>query len=205
MKRTWLNRLGYVVGIIIMGAISIGVWNKLLSPLWDMLTDGIIKLFSLASASFTNMIYAKVAMGFHEETSVTLLIIFIIIFCIANGISVPVMDLFRRLDKADTIIDSFRTFYRLNYYFFITLHFTVLFLIIVLVFISIKTAYVNRVISNSLNSIEIVSPHIGIQQTLELRSMFHSIQTSDDYEDFYKTLKALEKAFKVKLPLSTPL
>ena len=206
MKKTWLKYLGYIVGAIILGAVGSGVWDKILSPIWNMLIDGIVKLFSLVSVSFTNSIYYEAAKGFHEQHSLMLLMFFLGMTCgVYLGLLVGIIKVRRRdEDEADTLKDTIYSFFRSNRN-FIGFSFIVLIILILFVFTSIQMSYVNKVTTNSLNSISIVAPHIGIQQTLELRSMFHSIQTSDDYKDFYEKMKKLEETFKLKLPVSAPL
>jgi len=204
MKRTWFKYLGGGVGVIILGAIGSGLWAEVLSPLWNMLTDAIVKLFSLVSASFTNTIYSEAAKGFHEEHSLTLLLFLMIIMCVMALSLLVLLKILKNSDKTDKVKNTIDKFFRLKPN-FVVLLFIALLNIILLAFISIQMSYVNKVTTNSLNSISIVAPHIGIQQTLELRSMFHSIETSDDYKDFYKKLKTVEKAFKLKLPVSAPL
>lgn len=206
MKRTWLKRLGYGVGIIILGAIGSGLWAELLSPLWNMLTDGIIKLFSLASASFTNMIYFGAAKGFHEVSSLGT---YTLLVSITIGLFVYLIIVFRKLSlerkrtsgKDEKVNEKWLPT-RGQYLFIASCY---CFCIVILIFNSIRLSYINKVTTNSLNSISIVAPHIGIQQTLELRSMFYSIETSDDYNDFYEKLRKLEETFKLKLPVSAPL
>jgi len=71
-----------VGGIVLLGAIGSGAWQHLLGPLLYWLRDQTLNIITLGIADFKDDIYIKVASGFHEyaSTSLLCLVLFIYIF-----------------------------------------------------------------------------------------------------------------------------
>lgn len=65
---------------------------------------------------------------------------------------------------------------------------SIVFLIIVLLFLYSRNVYIAKKVTVLTNNIEIVSPYISDMEYKQLKSDFHSIQTKKDYEDLTNSL-----------------
>lgn len=83
--------------------------------------------------------------------------------------------------------------------------FITLVLMVMVTFIAFYSSYTNKVITGALNSIEIVIPYVGIDETLRLKSQFHQMKSRKDYAVFYSRMKSIEGKNGVKLSLTDPL
>ena len=73
------------------------------------------------------------------------------------------------------------------------------FLVAILVFVYMQYAFVNAKIISSTNNIEIVSPFVSDQEYRQLKSEFHLIQNSNDYEKLYDKLQDIADKNDIKL------
>jgi hypothetical protein len=200
MKNKFLKGLGFVFSAIILGAIGSGVWSEFISPIWNIFVDITVRIFSFLSESFKDSVYSNASKGFHEEFS---LVLFSVVVGFISGLAFTALlsrisSLFK---KTGGKIDNFMFSKKL----LIILSFFVLVFFIMTSFYLFRASYVNKITTSSLNSIDIISPYVGIQKTLELRSKFHKIKNSADYKQFYQEMKVLNEEYKVDFTLFEPL
>jgi len=195
-----LKVVGGFIGLIFIGAVGSGVWEKLLSPLWSYLIDKTIRFLSSIFSSFKDLIYFKASQGFHEEYSLVLLELFLGLMC---GIFTSVL-ITRYMIRNDKVRDGI-TSLMLSSKEFILFNFLVLALLVTTLFIVIKEEYTNKITMKSINSIEIISPFIDIKTSQLLKSEFLSIKKAEDYNNFYKKMMELATKNNLDLPLFKPL
>jgi hypothetical protein len=196
----YIKIVGTALGAILLGAIGSGVWSELLAPLWNSLLTIIVKVFAYFSDSFKNSIYEEAAKGFHEKYSLTVLMILLGMF-IGIYIALLVSHFLLQFERPQ---DAVKRFMRSRYE-FIAFSFMVLVFVTMCTFVSIHSAYANKITTRSLNSIYIVAPYVDNSEVLRLKSQFHQIKTAGDYKAFYFRLKDLGEKHKLALPLFEPL
>ena len=187
-------------GIIFLGALGSGLWSEFLSPARSWLVDKIIRSISALSISFKNYIYANASKGFHEEHSLTILVVFLgSLAGVYTAILIVRYTL--RLEKPREKIRSFMGS-RKEFVFF---NFIVLIVLVGTFFTAIQSTYSNKITMKSLNSIEIITPYIDSKDSLLLKSEFLRVKTCADYEAFYSKTQNLAQKYKIELPLLKPL
>jgi len=165
-----------------------------------MFIETIVKFFGTISISFKNSIYADVAKGFHEQHSLSLINLFYGFICgFYTFLFIMIVTL-----KYDRPREAIRELLKSFKYALLTGAFVCLVVIVVTIFGSFQATYVNKIATGSINSIEIISPYLDVQKTLELRSEFHRIKTAEDYNRFYEELNNLGEKHKINLPLLKP-
>lgn len=198
MKHRWLKRLAYILGIVFLGAIGSGLWSEFMSPIWASLSEVTIRSFASLSETFKNSIYSEAAKGFYEKPS---LMLFAMVAGFFSGAAFYFVCFgfspLQRVIGSNAKLLLFR-FRRLIASVFLVM-------IVMLLFMSFHLAYVNGVAVFAINSIEIISPFIGGQRTLELRSQFAAIKTHEDYRLFFAVMRSLQDDYEIELPLREPL
>lgn len=203
MRSRWIRITGTALGAIILGAIGSGLWSELLAPTWNLCLALVVKLFAYSSDSFRDSIYLEAAKGFHEKHSLAVLTLTLALIAgVYTGILM--MLAFYRYERPKNTIRRFMKS-EYEYVVFSFFAFVALTSIVMIIFIAIHSSYSNKVTTNSLNSIEIVAPYLGIEETLQLRSQFYSIKTRRDYDAFYSRMRLIGEKNKLDLPLSMPL
>ena len=200
MNNKIIKRIGAIVGLIFMSIVGNALWSKFLSPGWDWTVDKSIRGISTVSTSFKTYIYKEAAKGFHEEHSLTLLVLFLGVITgiyIALLISRHILRLEKPREKIKAFLGSHKEF--------VIFHFLVLVLIVTSFSMIIQSTYSNKIAMKSLNSIEIVSPFVKEKDRRLLKSKFLRIKSCEDYIAFYNKMKSIADKYSLELPLHEPL
>lgn len=168
-----------VLGVILLGAIANGVWSEILSPALSWTADTVIRFLSSISLTYKNKIYLEAVKGFHEAPSINVLFL---IYGVVIGASLYfVVFLAYRKYKNLTSKEQPTSPVELKSKYISTCFY----ILVVLCFILwdfIKLSTVNRIVTQSFNSIDIVAPFIEEKEYLSLKSSFLRIKNADDYE-----------------------
>ena len=194
---SYLKWLGGIIGVIFLGALGSGLWEKFLSPALLWLFEKVSSLSRHISSSFMDSVYQEISNGFHEFYSVqTYTFIFIII---ATGY-VALLFLYIKIQKKKKEQPTTKQTSpkKLKMY---KITFWVCFIVgIVLSTLNISEAtYVNITTTKTLSNIEIISPAIEEKEYRKLKSEFHSMTSEKDYLELQK--KIIEIAEKNNLRL----
>ncbi len=200
MKTKPIKIIGSAIAAVFLGAIGSGVWSGLLSPLWNALVIGVVRLFTRFSGSLADGIYLTAAKGFHEAHSLSTLNF---MMGMVTGVYIPFI-VFRALSRFGNTRDVTAKFVRSKYEFPVFC-FLVAVPIVMCMFIALYSSYSNKVTTGALTSIEIVAPYVGLDEALRLKSQFHQIKSRRDYSVFYSRLKPAEAKYGITLGLTDPL
>lgn len=177
----------------VLSVIAIPVWEYLLQPFLFSLTRSALELVTLGSASLKNGIYVEISKGFHEESSLDLLTLFLggligfLIGVVASFYSV-------RPTKKVTISDMLRSriVFALSFYF--------LFLTILASMFLVPTRYVNDAVTHFHQLCAIVSPYMEDTEKEKYASRFAQIQKKEDYSKLISDLESIASKNKLTIP-----
>ena len=185
----------YVIVTIVLGAIGSVLGAGLVKPLIELVLDATIGFLAHVSMNFKNTLYREASKGLHEAFALRSWVFFTGV--ISGALLHGIVDCFRKDANKGTAISHF----------FISKGFALLLVFFICLFIydGMKMTYVNDLVTSSLNSIEIVAPHIELETYQELRSKFYSMRSEADYRHLYQQLSAIADTNSVSLNLKPPL
>lgn len=186
--------LGWLVGVLVIGALGSGLWEVAFRDLYDSSLRFLLTLLTLGLDATRNSIYANIAQGHHEVPSLKLLFGFMIIvgiFPVATLIIVPIARyLFpTQQDEGQSprclgnIVAAMSLFLMLT----AITEFTIM-------------TYTNRAITHFEHSLTICAPYLTIDEERAIRSQFTLLKTSADYEAVIRRLHAVAAQHKITLP-----
>src|SRR5262245_29883165 len=95
----------WLLGMVLLGAIGSGAWERILSPLLTYLSGAALRAIGSVSESFKDSIYYDAAEGFHEEAAHEILsMIMGGIFAVSFFAMALLITRRRRAPKAPTIV-----------------------------------------------------------------------------------------------------
>ena len=188
--------LGFVATVLV-GAVGSAVWERVLSPLLNWLYRGSIDAISSVSLTYKNGIYKSAAMGFHETYSfrtfalIGLLVALVALVLCYRGESG------RRFTAG--LFASHRG--KIEGIALITcLAFTGM------VLFSIgRHETVNRTVTYSIRSIDILRPYVDEKEYQTLLSQYYRIRTASAFYTFNQALVERAKLHNIELPEFEPL
>ena len=175
--------------------------DRLLGPAWDTATNFVINSISRVVGTYKDSIYADAAKGFHEESAVFIHIVVLMLPPLGYWfvlLSHPIMR--KKPEEKNRIRDFMRS--RQGFY--------ILFVVTLLIMLSfsisqLRVSYINKVVTFSVQSMNILAPKIPDVEMKTLRANYYQVETRDDYLAFHKQLLELAKEAEVKLPKFKPL
>ena len=190
-----------VVAAVIIGSIGSGLWERAIGPAWDAFTNFVINSISRVVGTYKDSIYADAAKGFHEQSSLFVHILLVMLMPIAYLLLLlrhPTMR--KKPQEKDLIRDLIRS--QKGFYFLcvVTLSLMVSFFIW-----QFRVMYINKVITFSFQSMNILAPKVPDVEMKALRAKYYLVENKDDYLAFHKQLLELSKEAEVKLPEFKPL
>ena len=182
----FLKYLGALLGTILLGAIGSGVWERMLSPLLNSISNGLTKILSKLSVEFSDSLYADAALisgGRWVDESFWKFLFLISIFLIINFFKI-------KSNKFSEMLSEFTK--SIPYIASIFFIFTVTF------FLLSRTNSINQINRQSSVNMETIRPYIGEQKYLELRSDYLLIRNEVAFDQFQDKLKKYgnEKGFE---------
>ncbi len=197
-RKTILKIIGGITATIILGAVGSGVWERILAPGLDWLFRSGVDLISTVSLNYKNRIYESAAKGFHEDYSLRIFSITLLLFSLFLGIyamrkhgriyqiiSQPLLNHKKGLQLAALIA-------------------SVAFMYMTLFAVG-RHDTINRITTYSMQSMEILRPHIGEQKYLLLKSEYLQIKSADEFVQFNDSIVQKAKANSLSLPDFKPL
>lgn len=195
MERT-IKTIAVTFGTIILGAIGSGVWEKLVGPLFDGLTELIIDALDFLIGSYKDSIYREAAFGYREYA--------------ANGIyeliigAMPALYLILLLNHPKMakrtavtgLAKSLRAALRSAGGFYV-LSVITLFVFSYIVVSVTRLNYTNAVVTFAEGSIDILAPYISEDERRQLLSDFRRVTCKEDYYKYYAKLVELYKKYDI--------
>ncbi|MEI1257502.1 hypothetical protein V8Q34_22495 [Blautia sp. JLR.GB0024] len=203
----------------IVGALLAFIVGKLFNPIFEF----VFSLFLNIGGGFVQLIsdatYKQISDGFSEQgTGVLMYVLIVVAVSAANFLREVFKNFCDKMiniiesknanetqilpDKSNTstrnkdaklpTVKTVKRYYK-------ALLFCTYFLVAILVFVYMQYAFVNAKIISSTNNIEIVSPFVSDQEYRQLKSEFHLIQNSNDYEKLYDKLQDIADKNDIKL------
>ena len=203
----------------IVGALLAFIVGKLFNPIFEF----VFSLFLNIGGGFVQLIsdatYKQISDGFSEQgTGVLMYVLNVVAVSAANFLREVFKNFCDKMiniiesknanetqilpDKSNTstrnkdaklpTVKTVKRYYK-------ALLFCTYFLVAILVFVYMQYAFVNAKIISSTNNIEIVSPFVSDQEYRQLKSEFHLIQNSNDYEKLYDKLQDIADKNDIKL------
>lgn len=83
---------------------------------------------------------------------------------------------------------------------YLMIYFMSIFAIVTLSISIAKTIYVNKIITYSSKSIQIIGPYVESKEFLEIQSQFSRIQSANDFYDFNEHISIIAEKNNIKLP-----
>ena len=179
-----------VIGVILLGAVGSGVWDRLGSRFFDWIARAVITFIDALIGSYKDSIYRAASRGFHEQAASFLymyVIVAVAVICIALVVSVG----HRRNNSswksgASRISRAFRSRafpYVLVLYVFSTTGVTLS-----------RHFYVKAVVVFAQSSIDRLAPYLTDAEEEELLAQFRNVQGATDYYAFYDRLLEIYEA-----------
>jgi MFS family permease len=206
LRRNFLKAIGGLLAAILLGAIGSGVWEAALKPLLQYLGELIVTLSSSVSVTFKDGLYSEAAEGFHEKHSLALITFIYGVIAGVATVALMVGPVWRRLralkrerteaPKVSPSAGRRRLFVAI----------VGVFSIVALgMFVTARDAYINRVTTWSLTSIERLGGAISPKEYANLRSLFFRVDSTKDFYEFHSRLKAVSQTNNVALEEFDPL
>jgi hypothetical protein len=214
MKNSKLKWTLGILGTIILGAIGSGLWSLLFEPVSLWTGRVLFTIATLGLDSLRTNVYAEVAKGLHEESSLVILTLIVFITFLALGYYRGILYGERHGDrKIKRIISQIKTDIpdeddltqsikqaleaRMNVLSGQLSKLITLILICAIVFCSFQlftTSYTNAAVTHFRQCYTICEPFISDQQAKDFRSRFALVRSRTDYvtllQDFYKIAAA---------------
>ena len=173
----FLKYLGALFGTILLGAIGSGVWERMLAPLLNSISNNLTKILSKISVGFSDSLYADAALisgGRWVDESFWKLLFLISIILIIKFLK----------EKSNKFSELLNEFTKSVPYIA-----TVIFIFTVGFFLISRTNSINQINRQSSVNMETIRPYIGEQKYLELRSDYLLIKNEADFDQFQDKLK----------------
>jgi hypothetical protein len=168
--------LGALVGTILLGAIGSGVWERILAPFLNSVSNNLTKFLSQISVGFSDSLYADAAWNFGDQSidpSAIHFLFFISIFLILTFFKI----------KSNTFSELLNGFTQSVPYMV-----SIIFIFTVAFFLISRTNSINQINRISSINMETMRPYIGEQKYLELRSDYLRIKNEAAFDRFQNKL-----------------
>ena len=194
-----------LTGVLILGALGNPVWEYLLKPLVFLVYRLLLTVSTLGIDSFRNELYAQVAQGFHENSSLELYLYFvtfllaaiiwmgIILYLVGSAVKS------NNIGKIKKLLDFPKSFYNnriISFTLFSYLVFTFGFFAIN----AIRELYINSAVSYYYQMSSIIAPIVTENETIQLNSRFSQIQSKKDYITLIKEMQSIASDNNMVVP-----
>ncbi|MDQ7247913.1 hypothetical protein [Dongia sedimenti] len=179
-------------GVLLVGAISSGLWEVMLKPILAIVTPIAIHITTLGMTSLDNNIYKDIAQGTHSRADSLLLGLFLgLIVGVVGGIVITIS---KRKDP-DAEAKNRRTRRQV-----LAGTMVLLFSVTLLTLISFRTVYVQQAAVYLAQLNRIVAPYIAPQEALAFQSRAALVETRASYVALEAELKAIAEKNGVAAP-----
>lgn len=173
-KSVIFRRVLWVIGMIILGAVSSGVWESMLKPMVAKVRDTILYMVTFGVNRYRNDIYCEIAQGFCEKPSVLLFCTMISTFL---GFVLAITTTGFIISPIKKVVSSER-----NRKIFLWL--ATSYIIVASVFAAFyaaRVSYINSAVTYFQQCRTIIAPYIKQEEEKMLVSKFSQIWSRDDY------------------------
>lgn len=175
----WLKIILASIGSILIGGIGSGVWEKVLSPLFNLISNTITTILSALSSTYSDSLYKNASNLFYNTNLPVLLIVYIMTF---------ILFLYALNSKKENeFVEGVYVGLTIMTKGWIGIVFTASLFIMSVVGMS-RFDTIDSIRIYSQKQMEIVRPYIGEQQYLQLRSDYLQIQNKKDFEHFLQDM-----------------
>ncbi len=182
-------------GVIFLGAIGSGFWERCLSPFFNWLINLSVSAMSFLVSSYKDSIYLSAADGFHESPA-----LFVQVLALGLLPTLYFSILIKHPQKwGGSGSGKFKDFVRSRKGYLLILFLT-LSVFASFLLSAIKVSYINSVVTHSFKVIEVLSPHITDIEIKSLRAKFFSMKSFQDYESFKVDVNQKATKFGIVLP-----
>ncbi len=192
------------VSLIFLPLLISAVWEKILSPLFDRVLEGILSISNSLFTSISNHIYTEISNGVMDRYSSVVCSCLFGAFCAVTLFSLSNSYELYQSTLLDTSSDDASkndsddneqelTLYQFAKYKFLfssSIIFAVIAHLFCLAFLT-QQSYVTETALKLTNNIEIVSPYVSDLEYRQLKSEFHSMQSRSDYDNLVLKLDSI--------------
>ncbi len=198
-KRKWLRWILGVSGALVLGALGSGLWTVLFAPLGSLLIRAALSIVTLGISAAKDSIYARAALGFTENPSITLLLLVgtfvlslpVLLFI---GLRLTLGDQRSRPKPEDELAAEIKKLRRrlslLTRGIYILLVFQAFIGVIFFVQI-LMMVYTNQVIASFQQTLAIVALHISSEQRTMYAARFAKVQNRQDFVVLFDELNSV--------------
>ena len=189
----FLKLVGGAIATVFLGAIGSGLWERILSPGLQSLSNFITSTLSSISVTYSDSIYSRASLlrDYDQSSSVLLaLLLFVFIWLFVFALSSKKENrIVFLLHKA--IVGYFTGWFGIIYSGS---------LLVFIFFMFSTESTVANIKSYSSKNMEIVRPYIGEVEYLKLRSEYLRIESENDFEQFLQHLHDASSKGEVEIP-----
>lgn len=197
-ENRYIKLCGWVLGMILLGAIGSGAWDRLLNPLFNSIFRFSIFIYTLGFKSFSNSMYQEVAKGFHELISLKILYYILGAF-LGIATSPLIIIIYRSIQKK--IHPRYKPKLALKTFVLNIVFPLYTILIATVIFISLSASfYVNNAITYFNQCLAICSPYMSNEAVLVFKSKFAQINSKEAYVDLIHELKSIADSNNLSMP-----
>ncbi len=201
MKNKYIKILLGFVAAIIIGAIGSGLWERILSKIFDYIIELTINIMNLFITSYKDSIYASASKGFHEFSATYL---HSLVLALIPALYMVTLSLYYKIrhrenkkeEKPDSRLKKFMFSKKGNY----ALIFITIAAFISCMIGSFKLIYTNDVATYSFRCMEIIAPYLSDQEIKEIRSQYYMIKNAKDFSEFDSKIKGIASKNNIVLP-----
>jgi ABC-type Na+ efflux pump permease subunit len=182
----FLKIISTILATIILGAIGSGVWEKILSPLLNTISNNINKILSKLINGYSDGLYFQAAKILTEHADTELYSMNIIVILL--GILVYIFleaKIFLKWTKIESFKDLSDLINEITSFKIIIVAAGFMFGLYML---QIQKNSVNNIFNHANSNMEIIRPYIGEQKYLELRSDYIQIKNKAAFDQFENKL-----------------
>lgn len=192
-----------IIGTIVLGAISSGVWEYIFKPLLESGTKIIMDIATLGMEAYKNDVYRQIAKGFSEKNSINTYsnIMNIMFYMMILGFFIFYSNLKKIKDKYKQLMCGEQSIQKRNVTIpaiikkFKRLFYAYSFLVIIFFILNLFSVYRLNYINNSIIYFEQLkkasAPYIPQKQFLMIESRFALINNKDDYVSVMSDLEKI--------------
>jgi hypothetical protein len=201
------NKYIKILVIILLGALGSGVWEYLIKPSFETISESTLNIITFGIKSFQNDLYSEIAVGLYERGSLnglslltsiyTMGGIFLILYSknlvfeknsdidnLKNSLTTTSFDEQKEIIE-NFMIDLKKRLRKLYYFLF----FIITTSILIYQFNSLRLSYINKSIASYNQFKNISRPYISQKELLLIESNFALIKNKNDYERIIEELK----------------
>ena len=183
-----IKKVFAIILTIILGAIGAGIWDHFLEPGFKIFSGVILKIITLGIKGLEDDIFLSIAKGFHEISS---LLVLVILFGIISGFlfGIVVYNARSLSPKEDKNISNEGSSDVQRYRFILIL--MIIFFIVIMTWSGFRNAYINDQITYYHQLYDTVAPFIDEEEKLMIKSNFAQIKNKNDYDVIINQLKKI--------------